>query len=43
MISIVVPTYREAENLPLVAQAVEESLAGPGHDYAYKLHLGGEP
>ena len=33
MISIVVPTYREAENLPLVAQAVEEALAGLGHDY----------
>ena len=33
MISIVVPTYREADNLPLVAKAVDEALAGVGHDY----------
>lgn len=33
MISIVVPTYREAENLPLVARAVEEALAGLRYDY----------
>jgi dolichol-phosphate mannosyltransferase len=33
MISIVVPTYREADNLPLVAKAVHEAFAGLGHDY----------
>jgi dolichol-phosphate mannosyltransferase len=33
VISIVVPTYREADNLPLVAKAVDEALAGVGHDY----------
>lgn len=33
MLSIVVPTYREADNLPLVAQSVHEALAGLGHDY----------
>ncbi|MBW1831666.1 MAG: hypothetical protein DRH23_17760 [Deltaproteobacteria bacterium] len=33
MISIVVPTYREVDNLPLVAEAVEQSLADTGHDY----------
>lgn len=29
MISIIVPTYREAPNIPLVVRAVEESLAEP--------------
>jgi dolichol-phosphate mannosyltransferase len=33
VISIVVPTYREADNLPLVAKAVDEALAGLGYDY----------
>jgi dolichol-phosphate mannosyltransferase len=33
VISIVVPTYREADNLPLVAKAVDEALAGLGHDF----------
>jgi len=33
VISIVVPTYREADNLPLVAKAVDEALAGVAHDY----------
>jgi len=33
MISIVVPTYREADNLPFVAEAVHEAFAGLGHDY----------
>ncbi|MBW2718742.1 MAG: glycosyltransferase [Deltaproteobacteria bacterium] len=28
-----VPTYREVDNLPLVAEAVEQSLADTGHDY----------
>ena len=31
MISIVVPTYREADNLPLVAKAVHEAFASLGH------------
>jgi dolichol-phosphate mannosyltransferase len=29
----VVPTYREADNLPFVANAVDEALAGRGLDY----------
>ncbi|NNE19621.1 MAG: polyprenol monophosphomannose synthase [Myxococcales bacterium] len=33
MISIVVPTYREADNLALLTQAVDEALSGPGLDY----------
>lgn len=33
MISIVVPTYREADNLPLVARAVDEAFAGLGQEY----------
>lgn len=33
MISVVVPTYREAENLPLLAKAVDEVLSRLGHDY----------
>ena len=33
MISIVVPTYREADNLALLAEAVDEALSGPGHGY----------
>ncbi len=33
MISIVVPTYREADNLALLADAVDEALSGPGYDY----------
>lgn len=33
MISIVVPTFREAENLPLLATAVAEALAGFEQDY----------
>ncbi len=33
MISIVVPTYREADNLALVAEAVDEALSDPGYDY----------
>jgi dolichol-phosphate mannosyltransferase len=33
VISIVVPTYREADNLPFVAEAVAEAFAGLGHDY----------
>ncbi len=33
MISIVVPTYREADNLALVASAVDQALAGTGQGY----------
>jgi dolichol-phosphate mannosyltransferase len=33
VISIVVPTYREADNLALVAKAVDEALSGPRYDY----------
>ncbi len=33
MISIVVPTYREAANIPLVAKAVDEALAPNPDDY----------
>jgi len=33
VISIVVPTYREAANLPLLAKAVDEALADVGDDY----------
>ncbi|MFW2387002.1 MAG: polyprenol monophosphomannose synthase [Polyangiales bacterium] len=33
MISIVVPTYREADNLGLLAAAVDEALSGAGHEY----------
>ena len=33
MISIVVPTYREAENLPLLAQAVSDAFDGLQDDY----------
>jgi dolichol-phosphate mannosyltransferase len=33
MISIIVPTYQEAENLPLLVRAVEESLAGRNESY----------
>ena len=33
MISIVVPTYREAANLPHVAKAVDEACAGLADDY----------
>jgi dolichol-phosphate mannosyltransferase len=33
MISIVVPTYREVDNLRLVAEAVAQSLTDTGHDY----------
>ena len=33
MISVVVPTYREADNLRLVANAVDEALAGAGQAY----------
>lgn len=33
MISIVVPTYREADNLALLAEAVDEALSGPGFEY----------
>lgn len=33
MISLVVPTYREAENLRPLAEAVDASLTGRGYDY----------
>ncbi len=33
MISVVVPTYREADNLPLVANAVDDALGHSGDDY----------
>lgn len=33
MISIVVPTYKEAENLPHVSKAIADALAGRGWDY----------
>lgn len=33
MISVVVPTYREAENLPLLAEAVDAALADLGREY----------
>jgi len=33
VISIVVPTYREADNLGLLAEAVDEALSGAGHEY----------
>lgn len=33
VISIVVPTYREADNLALVARAVDEAFAGLGQEY----------
>lgn len=33
MISIVVPTYREADNLALLAEAVDAALSGTGYDY----------
>lgn len=33
MISIVVPTYREADNLPLVARAVDEAFLGLAQEY----------
>jgi dolichol-phosphate mannosyltransferase len=33
VISIVVPTYREAENLGLLAEAVDEALSAAGHEY----------
>lgn len=33
MISIVVPTYREADNLGLLAEAVDEALSGAAHEY----------
>jgi len=33
MISIVVPTYREADNLGLLAEAVDEALSSAGHGY----------
>jgi dolichol-phosphate mannosyltransferase len=33
VISIVVPTYREADNLALLAEAVDDALSGPGYDY----------
>lgn len=33
MISIVVPTYREVDNLPLLAEAVDEALASARRDY----------
>jgi dolichol-phosphate mannosyltransferase len=33
VISIVVPTYREADNLALLAEAVDEALSGSGHGY----------
>jgi dolichol-phosphate mannosyltransferase len=33
VISIVVPTYREAANLALLAEAVDEALSGAGYDY----------
>jgi dolichol-phosphate mannosyltransferase len=33
VISVVVPTYREAANLRLLAEAVDEALSDPAHDY----------
>jgi dolichol-phosphate mannosyltransferase len=33
VISVVVPTYREADNIPLVASAVDEALGAVGQDY----------
>jgi len=33
VISIVVPTYREADNLALLAEDVDAALSGPGYDY----------
>ena len=33
VISVVVPTYREAGNLALLAKAVDEALSGPGYEY----------
>lgn len=33
VISIVVPTYREADNLGLLAEAVDEALRGASHEY----------
>ena len=33
MISIVVPTYREADNLALLAEAVDDAFSGTGYDY----------
>ena len=33
MISIVVPTYREADNLPLLAKAIDETFADLDRDY----------
>jgi len=33
VISIVVPTYREAANLGPLAEAVDEALSGAGHEY----------
>jgi len=33
VISVVVPTYREADNLALLAEAVDAALSGPGYDY----------
>jgi dolichol-phosphate mannosyltransferase len=33
VISIVVPTYREADNLTLLTEAVDDALSGTGYDY----------
>jgi dolichol-phosphate mannosyltransferase len=33
MISIIIPTYKEVENIPHVAQAISDALTAAGHDY----------